>query len=93
MKTIGQKIIVKVKENEDEQPVEKINGLTIPLTPDKEEKYEEATVISIGEQASKTYPEINEGSKILITKGSGVKVKIDETEYRVIYADNILIVL
>jgi len=83
MKAIGTKILTIIEKTE--KPVEKAGTFIIPSG---NETHEIAKVISIGEEVKG----IGEGDLLIIYKGAGATVKIDDQEYRVLTEPDIIAV-
>ena len=86
MKAIGRNLIIKkVKEGTTKTK----GGLLLAETHRDDIRYVEASVVSSGEEIKG----IKEGSKIFFDRHAGHKIEIDKTTYRVIKAQDIVIVL
>lgn len=86
MKTIGSKVLVKIKKKEE--LVEKINGLTIPLDP-KSDTTETAEVLEVGEKVDQAV----KGCEVYIPKSCGVEFKEGDNVLRVIDVNDIIVIL
>lgn len=84
MKAVGSKILVKIVKSNDE-PVEKAGGFIIP---DSGKVYEEATITSVGDEIK---ADIKDGDTVIIYKGAGTSIKLDEDELRIISISDILV--
>ena len=86
MKAVGRNLIIKkVKEGTTKTK----GGLLLAETHRDDIRYVEASVVSSGEEIKG----IKEGSKIFFDRHAGHKIEIDKTTYRVIKAQDIVIVL
>ena len=92
IKPLGDRILVKPLEQEEEQ----IGGIIIPDT--AKEKPQEGEVIAIGpgrmlESGERQPISVAVGSKILYGKYSPTEIKYDNVEYLIVREDDILAVL
>lgn len=86
LKAVDTKILLKpIKE---EQLIEKV-GTNKLLIPQGTGEYEEAEVISVGDQVT---ADIKASQRVLIYPGSGRKFTVDGEEYMVITANEIIVV-
>lgn len=92
LKPIGDKVIVEILKAEDKTK----GGIILPDT--AKEKPQEAKVIAVG--SGKTLangkvvaPEVKAGDIIIFGKYSGSEVKVNEKEYLIIEADDILAIV
>lgn len=89
---LGNRVLIKRDELEEYEK----HGIIIPAT--AQEKPMEATVITLGTggrtAAGDRIPfEIDVGDHVLIGKYSGAEIKIDDEDYLVIFADDILAIV
>ncbi|MFA5338859.1 MAG: co-chaperone GroES [Candidatus Omnitrophota bacterium] len=92
LKPLGDKVIVEVLKAEDKTK----GGIIIPDT--AKEKPQEAKVIAVGsgktlENGKVVAPEVKTGDIVIFGKYSGSEVKVDEREYLIIDADDILAIV
>lgn len=85
MKAIGSKVIVKT--NEVENTIKEKNGLY--LQSNDVSTHETAVVVSVGEEVKS---DLKAGDTVLIYKGAGHEVRVDEEKLRVISVSEILAV-
>ncbi len=92
LKPIGDKVIVEILKAEDKTK----GGIILPDT--AKEKPQEAKVIAVG--SGKTLangkvipPDVKPGDTVIFGKYSGSEVKVDDKEYLIIEADDILAVV
>src|SRR3989338_646296 len=92
LKPIGDKVIVEVLEALDKTK----SGIILPDT--AKEKPQEGKVIAVGSgktlSSGKTAaPDVKAGDKIIFGKYTGSEIKVEEKEYLIIDADDILAVV
>ncbi len=92
LKPLGGKVIVEVLKAEDKTR----GGIIIPDT--AKEKPQEAKVIAVGsgktlENGKVVAPDVKAGDIIIFGKYSGSEVKVDDKEYLIIDADDILAIV
>ena len=92
LKPLGDKVIVEVLKAEDKTK----GGILIPDT--AKEKPQEAKVIAVGsgktlENGKVVAPDVKTGDIIIFGKYSGSEVKVDDKEYLIIDADDILAIV
>lgn len=92
LKPLGNRVLAKRLEQEDTVK----GGIIIPET--AKQKQEVMEVIAIGEgkktEEGKTLPmPVKEGEKILIDKYSGQDVTLDDEEYTILKADDIIAII
>lgn len=92
LKPIGDKVIVEILKAEEKTK----GGIILPDT--AKEKPQEAKVIAVGsgktlDSGKVVAPEVKEGDIIIFGKYSGSEVKIENKEYLIIEADDILAVV
>ncbi|MDD5073092.1 MAG: co-chaperone GroES [Candidatus Omnitrophica bacterium] len=92
LKPLGDKVIVEVLKAEDKTK----GGIILPDT--AKEKPQEAKVIAVGsgktlENGKVVAPEVKTGDIVIFGKYSGSEVKVDEREYLIIDADDILAIV
>ena len=92
LKPLGDKVIVEVLKAEDKTK----GGIIIPDT--AKEKPQEAKVIAVGsgktlENGKVVAPEVKTGDIVIFGTYSGSEVKVDEREYLIIDADDILAIV
>ena len=90
IKPIGDRVLVKYIEDEEEQSR---GGIIIPDS--AKEKPQEAKVIALGtgkkdENGKKQAFEVKVGNRVLISKYGGTEVKLDEEKYMLVREDDIL---
>lgn len=92
IKPLGDRVLV---EQAEVKEVKK-GGIIIPDT--AKEKPMEAIVIALGtgkcdDQGKKIAFEVKVGDRILISKYGGTEIKVDDKEYKVLNADDILAII
>lgn len=92
LKPIGDKVIVELLEAKEKTK----GGIIVPDT--AKEKPHEGKVIAIGSGRTLTNgkvipPEVKPGDKIVFSKYSGNEVKLDDKEFVIVDADDILAIL
>ncbi len=92
LKPLGGKVIVEILKAEDKTK----GGIIIPDT--AKEKPQEAKVIAVGsgktlENGKVVAPDVKTGDIIIFGKYSGSEVKVDDKEYLIIDADDILAIV
>ena len=92
LKPLGDKVIVEVLSAEDKTK----GGIILPDT--AKEKPQEAKVIAVGsgktlENGKVVAPEVKAGDIVIFGKYSGSEVKVDDKEYLIIDADDILAIV
>ena len=92
LKPLGDKVIVEVLSAEEKTK----GGIILPDT--AKEKPQEAKVIAVGsgktlENGKVVAPEVKAGDIIIFGKYSGSEVKVDDKEYLIIDADDILAIV
>jgi chaperonin GroES len=92
LKPLGGKVIVEILKAEDKTK----GGIIIPDT--AKEKPQEAKVIAVGsgktlENGKVVAPDVKAGDIIIFGKYSGSEVKVDDKEYLIIDADDILAIV
>ena len=92
LKPLGGKIIVEVLKAEDKTK----GGIILPDT--AKEKPQEAKVIAVGsgktlENGKVIAPDVKVGDIVIFGKYSGSEVKVDDREYLIIDADDILAIV
>lgn len=92
LKPLGDKVIVEVLSAEDKTK----GGIILPDT--AKEKPQEAKVIAVGsgktlENGKVVAPDVKAGDIVIFGKYSGSEVKVDEKEYLIIDADDILAIV
>lgn len=92
LKPLGNKVIIEVLEAVNKTK----GGIVLPDT--AKEKPQEGKVIAVGsgkvaKDGKKITPEVKVGDKILFGKYSGNEVKVDDKEYLIIDADDILAII
>lgn len=93
VKPLGGRVLVKLTKKED---VTK-SGIVLPDTVDKEKKAE-GEIIAIGpgkllESGSRAPMELSVGQKVLIKSWGGDEVKIDDEEYKIFDAEDVLAII
>ena len=84
LKPLGTRVIVQRLEEE-----EKLGGIILPDSAKK--KQETAKVIAVG--TGKDMPEIKEGDKVLMDKYAGQDVTVDDQEFTILRADDVIAVI
>ncbi len=92
LKPIGDKIIVEILKAEDKTK----GGIILPDT--AKEKPQEAKVIAVGpgktlNNGKVIAPEVKAGDVIIFGKYSGSEVKVEDNEYLIIEADDVLAIV
>jgi len=92
LKPLGDKVIVEILKAEDKTK----GGIILPDT--AKEKPQEAKVIAVGsgktlENGKVVAPDVKAGDIIIFGKYSGSEVKVDDKEYLIIDADDILAIV
>lgn len=92
LKPLGDKVIVEVLSAEEKTK----GGIILPDT--AKEKPQEAKVIAVGsgktlENGKVVAPEVKTGDIVIFGKYSGSEVKVDDKEYLIIDADDILAIV
>ena len=92
LKPLGDKVIVEILKAEDKTK----GGIILPDT--AKEKPQEAKVIAVGsgktlENGKVVAPDVKTGDIIIFGKYSGSEVKVDDKEYLIIDADDILAIV
>ena len=92
LKPLGGKVIVEILKAEDKTK----GGIILPDT--AKEKPQEAKVIAVGsgktlENGKVIAPDVKAGDIIIFGKYSGSEVKVDDKEYLIIDADDILAIV
>jgi chaperonin GroES len=92
IKPLGDRILVKPTEQEEEQ----VGGIIIPDT--AKEKPQEGEVVAVGpgkllESGERQTPSVAVGNKILYGKYSGTEIKYGGEEYLIVREDDILAIL
>ena len=92
LKPLGDKVIVEVLSAEEKTK----GGIILPDT--AKEKPQEAKVIAVGsgktlENGKVIAPEVKAGDIVIFGKYSGSEVKVDDKEYLIIDADDILAIV
>ena len=89
IKPLGDRIVVKPLEQEEEQ----VGGIIIPDT--AKEKPQEGEVVAVGpgrllESGEAQAPSVAVGDKVLYGKFSGTEIKYDGVDYLIVREDDIL---
>jgi len=92
LKPLGDRILVEPVEEKET----KKGGIIIPDS--AKEKPTEAVVIALGtgktdDEGKKIPFEVKKGDRVLISKYGGTEVKIEDKEYKILNADDILAVI
>lgn len=87
MKVLGNKILVKVEEENNKSA----SGLYVPDNADK--NCLEAEAIEVGPGSTERPMSVSVGDKLIITKLGGIVVNIENEEYKVIDINDVLVVL
>lgn len=92
LKPLGDKVIVEVLSAEEKTK----GGIILPDT--AKEKPQEAKVIAVGsgktlENGKVVAPDVKSGDIVIFGKYSGSEVKVDDKEYLIIDADDILAIV
>ncbi len=92
LKPLGDKVIVEILKAEDKTK----GGIILPDT--AKEKPQEAKVIAVGsgktlENGKVVAPEVKAGDIVIFGKYSGSEVKVEDKEYLIIDADDILAIV
>ena len=92
VKPLGDRILV---EPAEEKEVKK-GGIIIPDT--AKEKPTEGIVIALGtgktdDNGKKVPFEVKKGDRVLVTKYGGTEIKLDDKDYKILSADDILAVI
>ena len=92
LKPLGEKVIVEILKAEDKTK----GGIILPDT--AKEKPQEAKVIAVGsgktlENGKVVAPDVKAGDIVIFGKYSGSEVKVDDREYLIIDADDILAIV
>ena len=91
LKPLGDNVVVKQAEAEEQTK----SGLFIPET--AKEKPQKGIVIAVGEgrfEDGKRVPvDVKEGDTVIYSKYGGTDVKIDDVEYKILYASDIYAIL
>ena len=92
IKPLGDRILVKPTEQEEEQ----VGGIIIPDT--AKEKPQEGEVIAVGpgkmlESGERQAPSVAVGNKILYGKYSGTEIKSEGEDYLIMREDDILAII
>ena len=92
LKPLGDKVIVEILKAEDKTK----GGIILPDT--AKEKPQEAKVIAVGsgktlENGKVVSPDVKTGDIIIFGKYSGSEVKVEDKEYLIIDADDILAIV
>lgn len=92
LKPLGEKVIVEILKAEDKTK----GGIILPDT--AKEKPQEAKVIAVGsgktlENGKVVAPDVKAGDIVIFGKYSGSEVKVDDKEYLIIDADDILAIV
>lgn len=93
VKPLGGRVLIKLTKKED---VTK-SGIVLPDTVDKEKKAE-GEIVAVGpgkllESGSRAPMELSIGQKVLIKSWGGDEVKIDDEEYKIFDAEDVLAVI
>lgn len=93
VKPLGGRVLIKLTKKED---VTK-SGIVLPDTVDKEKKAE-GEIVAVGpgkllESGSRAPMELSIGQKVLIKSWGGDEAKIDDEEYKVFDAEDVLAVI
>ena len=88
-KPLGGRALVKIVEREEKTA----SGIVLPDT--AKEKPQMAEVVSVGEgklddNGSRVPVGVSEGDRIVFAKYSGTEIKLDDVEYMILDADDIL---
>jgi len=83
IKPLGDNVLVKVKKQEKKTK----SGIVLPDTAD-DEKPQIGEVIAVGDNEKKI--KVKAGENIIFAKYSGTEVKIDDEEYLILKAEDIL---
>ena len=84
LKPVGSRVVVQRLEEE-----EKLGGIILPDTAKK--KQETAMVIAVG--TGKDMPELKVGDKILMDKYAGQDVTVNDEEFTILRADDVIAVI
>ncbi|MEW6686060.1 MAG: co-chaperone GroES [Candidatus Edwardsbacteria bacterium] len=92
IKPLGDRVVVKPLEPEEK----KKGGIIIPDT--AKEKPQEGEVIAVGpgkiaDNGTRIAMEVKAGDRVLYGKYSGTEVKIDDEDYLIMHADDILSII
>ena len=92
IKPLGERIVVKVKEKD----MTTASGIVLPDT--AKEKPQEAKVIAVGpgkkDDNGKLIPmDVKVGDTVLTSKYGGTEIKIDDKEYKILNASDILAIV
>ncbi len=90
IKPLGARILIKMVEEEN---LTTASGIVLPES--AKEKPEIAEVVAVGEGDEDTKLDLNEmlGKKVIISKYSGTKVTVDDIEYTIVNAEDLLAVV
>ncbi len=93
IKPLGDNVVVKILEEEKVTA----SGIVLPDTVDKEKK-EEGEVVAVGpgkmlENGSRAAMEVAVGQKVLFKKWGGDDVKLEDVDYKIVKAEDILAIV
>lgn len=90
IKPLGARILIKMVEEESQTTA---SGIVLPES--AKEKPEIAEVVAVGEGDEDTKLDLDDmlGKKVIISKYSGTKVTVDDIEYTIVNAEDLLAVV
>ena len=93
IKPLGNRVLVELKKKETSTP----SGIVLPDTVDKEKKAE-GVVISVGpgkllESGERAKMEVSVGQTVLVKSWGGDEVKLDDKEYKIFDAEDVLAIV